>query len=117
MSDSTAPTTNPLSALFSHGFLAVAGMIIGILSSHLVLGFLPNNIAAIIVAVAAAWKAWNDAQHQQVTQQAVVTATAAVKSAQQTVETTAAKLETNDAIARAQAARTSPMQGGAPASY
>lgn len=116
MTDSTTTqsSSNPIAALFSHGFLAVLTGIIGLLASPLVLHLLPANIAAIVVAIAAAWKAYNDATHQQQTQAAVKTAAAAAVSAQQSVVDTAASLQANAAIVKAQASlRASPLQGGA----
>lgn len=119
MSNSTTTSSSPLSAFFSHGFLAVLVGILGLLSSPLVLHILPANIAAIVVAVAAGYKAWSDQQRHNETTATVNDAAQSARVAAQGAVTAANAAETTAAsaasasLAQARARAASPMQGGA----
>jgi hypothetical protein len=116
MSNSTSTqSSNPIAAFFSHGFLSVALGIFGLISSPLVLHLLPSSIAAVIIGLAAGWKAYQDEKAKQTTTATVVQAATSAAASAQSASDTAARLETNAAIARAQAkgATASPLQGGA----
>jgi hypothetical protein len=113
MSNSTSTqSSSPIAAFFSHGFLSVALAIFGLISSPIVLHMLPENVAAIIVAIAAAWHAWQSETAKRTTTATVVEAATSAAASAQSASDTAARLETNAAIARAQAQRVSPLQGG-----
>jgi cation transport regulator ChaB len=118
MGSTPNPNSSFLSTIFSHGFLSMAGMIIGFLAGPIGAHLIPSSLSWIVVGLAAAWKAYNDEQSKNTTAAHVEIAANAATSAAiaaQSASDTAAKLETNAAIARAREQRAaSPLQGGAP---